>query len=365
MSKYKCEKPHKPGAALGYLRNLINTMVRSPSDTPDVAVLNARAIRYMILIGSVGLALIIVDLIASWNMTGIEIQHDEKSDRIYLIRPDKDGSAEHLALKARVRAEQGSYEKNLDLTLSPYRDREEAEPEKTLTDDSATEEERVMYELRAIASDMDSDRSRKKITLPTTLPGGGDITWTHRRQSHTLLLVLLIMATCAFVYKRRLLPLHKKKKDESVSILDCLPGFIHQLVLLMNAGLVLSRAFERAVVENMKFREEESRFFYIRISDIYESMSETNGSLTSELREFAGESGVGELMRVSSIISDNADKGTELIEKLERESRSLWLGRKHRSEERGRLAETKMTLPLSIFLGVLILITVSPALLEL
>ncbi len=43
----------------------------------------------------------------------------------------------------------------------------------------------------------------------------------------------------------------------------------------------------------------------------------------------------------------------------------LWLERKKSCEERGRLAETKLTLPLMIFLMVLIVITVAPALMEL
>jgi hypothetical protein len=43
----------------------------------------------------------------------------------------------------------------------------------------------------------------------------------------------------------------------------------------------------------------------------------------------------------------------------------LWLSRKRSSEERGRLAETKLTLPLTVFLLVLVVVTVSPALLEL
>lgn len=338
---------------------------KATESRPDAPALNSRAARYIMLIGIVGLILIMIDLIASWSMGSIDILRDEDSDRIYLTRPSEGESPEHLSLKARVRSEYGSYEKNMDLTLSPYRSREEAEPDKIVPDEAATDEERVMYELRAIASDIDSDRSKKRVVLPTTLPGGGSIIWTHRRKSHTLLLVLLLMATCGLIYKRRLLPLQKIQKEESGSILDCLPGFIHQLVLLMNAGLVLTRAFQKAIEENRKFRDGEDRYFYLKMDDIYESMCKTNGSLTLELKAFAAESGVGELMRVSSIISDNADKGTELIEKLERESRSLWLGRKHRSEERGRLAETKMTLPLSIFLGVLILITVSPALLEL
>lgn len=79
----------------------------------------------------------------------------------------------------------------------------------------------------------------------------------------------------------------------------------------------------------------------------------------------AKESGIRELMRVSNIINDNINKGVELTDKLQAESEILWLNRKKSCEEKGRLAETKMTLPLMLFLMVLIIITVAPALLEL
>lgn len=84
-----------------------------------------------------------------------------------------------------------------------------------------------------------------------------------------------------------------------------------------------------------------------------------------EFRRMAKESGIRELMRVSNIISDNIKKGVELTGKLQAESEMLWLERKKSCEERGRLAETKLTLPLMIFLMVLMIITVAPALLEL
>ena len=77
------------------------------------------------------------------------------------------------------------------------------------------------------------------------------------------------------------------------------------------------------------------------------------------------ESGIRELMRISNIINDNVNKGVELTDKLQAESELLWMNRKKSCEEKGRLAETKLTLPLMIFLMVLIMITVAPALLEL
>ena len=49
---------------------------------------------------------------------------------------------------------------------------------------------------------------------------------------------------------------------------------------------------------------------------------------------------------------------------MKRENELLWFARKQQSEEKGRLAETKLTLPLMILLMVLIMVTVAPAMME-
>ena len=144
-----------------------------------------------------------------------------------------------------------------------------------------------------------------------------------------------------------------------------LPEFVNRLVLLLNAGLVLNSAFEKAAGENKYPEREGSDYFYSRLRDIYISSKTANGSMHGEFKRFARESGVKELMRISNILGDNISKGVNLTEKLERESELLWINRKKSCEERGRLAETKLTLPLMIFLIVLMIITIAPALMEL
>ena len=55
-------------------------------------------------------------------------------------------------------------------------------------------------------------------------------------------------------------------------------------------------------------------------------------------------------------------KGADFSEKLKKENELLWFSRKQHAEEQGRLAETKLTMPLMILLLVLIMITIAPAL---
>ena len=144
-----------------------------------------------------------------------------------------------------------------------------------------------------------------------------------------------------------------------------MPEFVNKLVLLLNAGLVLNTAFEITVEESLASQEKQSDYFSERLRRINTNMKEMNSPLQTEFRTFAKECGDTGVMRISNILSDNISKGVELTEKLQRESEVLWINRKRDCEERGRISETKLTIPLTIFLLVLVVITVSPALLEL
>jgi tight adherence protein C len=78
----------------------------------------------------------------------------------------------------------------------------------------------------------------------------------------------------------------------------------------------------------------------------------------------AARSGVRELTRFASIVSDNIDKGSALAEKLKSEGELVWKLRKKDAEEAGRLAETKMILPMTLTLLTLVMITMAPAMLD-
>jgi tight adherence protein C len=98
--------------------------------------------------------------------------------------------------------------------------------------------------------------------------------------------------------------------------------------------------------------------------EIQKRVQQTKAPLIYELKDFSKRTGISELIRVSNIIGDNINKGSSLAEKLQGESEFLWLSRKKKAEEQGRLAETKLTFPLVILLIVLIMITIAPALFD-
>ena len=74
--------------------------------------------------------------------------------------------------------------------------------------------------------------------------------------------------------------------------------------------------------------------------------------------------GVSQFSRLAGIIRDNQLKGFDISGKLKNEAELLWDLRKRNAEERGRLAETRLTMPLALLLLVLLLVTAAPAIIQ-
>lgn len=327
--------------------------------------LNRKARQQIIAILAAGVLLMAVDLAMS---SGEEIKIIESYGQLYMIRPEAGEETGAVTLKAEIQGEAQTYEKQINVMLEPYGSNDKQQ-EDTAKEDSMnlSQEERFDYELRTMADGFNSDITEKKIRLPDSLDSGERIEWEVREktQQDYLIIIMLLMIVSAAVYKNRLSPLKKRRQENMESVTRQLPEFVNRLVLLLNAGLVLSAAFEKAVEESMAFQNRKEEYFHMKMKEIYVTVKTANGSMNREIRRFARESGSRELMRIANIINDNISKGVELTQKLQNESELLWMNRKKNCEEKGRLAETKLTMPLVIFLMALILITVAPALLEL
>ena len=346
------------------------------------AALTRKAVKRMLIVLTAGVLLLLFDFFVGFDFSTLKLMSGGSGP--YLIRPDEGSSSGHITLQADIETNSGTVTKEYDLSLYPYaREGGSAASEASGSTAGAgssgaesngagamSEDELLAYEMRGVISSLNDDQSARRVTLPDHLRTGETITWTARRRNNTVAIAFAMIVLTVFIYKKRLDPLDKLRRAQMDSVRRQLPEFVNRLVLLLGAGLVLSSAFERIVEESRRTEALSGDYFYKCMDGIYSKIKETNGSMEKEFRAFArsGEhSGEGsrELMRISNIISDNISKGVELTDKLQSESEALWLSRKRSSEERGRLAETKLTMPLTVFLLVLVVVTVSPALLEL
>jgi tight adherence protein C len=232
-------------------------------------------------------------------------------------------------------------------------------------------ENSMVGRLRSSMDKLDELKNSEYMSLPGELDGGITLRWYTGRENNSLLLVLLFIFSVMIVYFNRYDRVNRELKAAEESVIRDLPEFINKLVLLLNAGLVVSTAFSKIVEDYASFygtgskeTGRERKYLYDELAEIQSRINQTNVSLIKELKEFSQRSGVRELVRLTAVISDNWNKGSALAEKLEEESELLWVRRKKRAEEKGKIAETKLTFPLVILLLVLIMITIAPAMLD-
>ena len=154
----------------------------------------------------------------------------------------------------------------------------------------------------------------------------------------------------------------EKRRQEC---LDCLPGFLSRILLLMNSGMTLQDAFFRAAEGYSTLPQKQKNYFMEEVCRL-KLKSEKNGENPIRLFSSFGRScGVKEVARISSIMLENQNRGTDLWERLAEEGEVLWQERKRACLERMRVGESKMSFPLGILMMALLLVTAAPAMLQL
>jgi len=229
---------------------------------------------------------------------------------------------------------------------------------------AGSKEDMTRHEIRKALYQLNSDTTDRTVTLPKKLSDGTRIYWVPKNSRNGWIVLLFLVIGCISIYQYHDAGLTKTEKSAKESVLRELPEFVNKLVLLLNAGLILSNAFHKIISDYERIRGGENSYFYGQLAQILVRCRETNGSVQHEIRSFAVRTGVVEFMRLSNIISDSMTKGSDLMTQLKMEGDSLWAARRKQMEEKGKLAETKLTFPLMILLLVLLMITIAPAMME-
>lgn len=279
----------------------------------------------------------------------------------YIKRPLQGDTAKYAALQIEAYNEETGkpYKKSVELKIAPYKKLDEEQKNKEEVSKTVGIETEISMAVRAAEKSED----KEAVYLPVEIKGLKQIIWKEEKKHTGMIIFVLGIMTAAAIYAGRFGEIKRLKKESMISVEEELPDFLNKTVLLMNSGLVLSAAFER-IVEDYKKGEKKQSYFYGQLSEIVLKMKETNCSMISELKAFAERTGNRAFIRIANIMNENVHKGTALAETLESESSFLWFQRKKKAEEQGKIAETKLTVPLAMELVALIMITLMPALLE-
>ena len=213
--------------------------------------------------------------------------------------------------------------------------------------------------------DASSARDGEIAYLPAETVDGVRLTWAPPEQSDRLPIVFVCVLIAFFCFSQRYRAALKNIEKARAEMERDFPDFIQKLGLLLGAGLVITSAIARITEDYFVTRDiYGKRRLYEELAAAQERSRGAGTSLVYEFSELARRSGLRELMRFSSTLSDNIDKGSTLCDKLRAESELLWESRKKRAEKEGRVAETKLIFPMALQILAVIAVTVMPAAFE-
>jgi tight adherence protein C len=152
--------------------------------------------------------------------------------------------------------------------------------------------------------------------------------------------------------------LDKRIKKRRFLIRMGFPDFLNKLTLLINAGMIVSKAWEKAAVSTPQgpLREELNN----TLADIKIGKPERRA-----LEDFAKRCKTPEITRSVSIIIQNLRKGGfQIVSLLRLHTNECWEMRKNAARKYGEEASTKMLLPLTLMFLAILIIVAAPAVLS-
>ena len=220
-------------------------------------------------------------------------------------------------------------------------------------------------EINGIITEIELSKKRK-ILFPGSLSDGTSLIWSIRKESNNdyVIIPILWLLIVLLVIKGAFDDSKDDMDEYRNEILMNLPRFSNQLLLMMNAGMILSDALHR-IAESYRLIPESNRsIFEQEIIEINDNNIDHRRSAANLIADMAAKFNVKELMRIATILTENERRGSDVIDNLSRESSFLWEFRKVQAREKGKMIDTKMAFPLAILLILLIVITMAPTLLS-
>jgi tight adherence protein C len=155
------------------------------------------------------------------------------------------------------------------------------------------------------------------------------------------------------------LKIKSKVKKRRLEIRLEFPDFINKLTLLLNAGLTMSKAWEKISVDCDK----EGDFYAEVDKTIFEIKSGMNEA--EAFSQFAKRVKTPEISRLMSTIVQNTKRGgNSLVLSLRLQSNECWEMRKNVIKRLGEEASTKLLFPMMIMFFAIIIIVITPAIIS-
>ena len=304
--------------------------------------------------------IILVLVIKGPEQRGVLLQ--DSSGNITGIRRSSLSTQEQYDIRLMVSDAEEIIERDVTLTLKAVNKGQE---QSVLSEEEISDAE-LEAEIDSMLTEIETS-DEEVIALPSTLPGGAGIRWSKIQQKDRtglMLIPVIYLALISIVIWTHFDSGKSREAEDRKEIMRGLPRFCNQLFLMMNAGMILSDAFERICASYLEYAPEDLSPFEKELTEICTANADHRVSTAACISEFASRHNVKELVRIAAILNENEKRGSDVVESLARESSYLWDDRKIVAREQGKLIDTRMSWPLSLLLIILIIITTAPALMN-
>lgn len=206
-------------------------------------------------------------------------------------------------------------------------------------------------------------KNQEFLRLPLKL-NGNSLRWSQKAENTYQIILMLGLAAAAVVYIQEEMREQRKEQARKEQLLIQYPNMVSKISLLLGAGMTLSSAWERIVLNyqhKLECHQVAPEEVYEQMLVAYREMQDGVGELKVYER-FGERCGMPQYRKFSMLLVQNLRKGSSgLRQSLEKEVTDAFALRKNLAKKAGEEAGTKILLPMMMMLCIVMVIILVPA----
>ncbi len=227
-----------------------------------------------------------------------------------------------------------------------------------------SQSERLVADLQSyFEEEQELSKNQHFLRLPLRI-GNVRLHWSQKIENTYQFILTLGIVAAVVVYLQEGVKEQRKEQERKEQLLRQYPDMVSKMSLLLGAGMTLSGAWERIVLNYQhKLEHHQAQFeeVYEQMLLAYREMQDGVGELRV-YEQFGERCGTPQYRKLSMLIIQNLRKGSAgLRQSLEKEVADAFSLRKNLAKRAGEEAGTKILLPMMFMLCIVMVIILVPA----
>lgn len=202
----------------------------------------------------------------------------------------------------------------------------------------------------------------KELILPLKITGK-NVQWKEIKTNQSFILMILFVITGILIYYLRDQELYQETERRKDEMSKEYPVLINRLILYLGAGMALKSAWFKIAYDYQKNKKKNNYVYEEMMFTCHEIKSGV--SENSAYEKFGDRCGLQEYTRLAGLLNQSVKKGNSaLLKDMHQEAVRAQEERKNYVRKKGEEAGTKLLLPMTMMLGVVMVLIMLPAFLS-